>query len=627
MSNMGDDVASATLQVSTRTAETALRATERSIELIARLLRTIIESSRKKSSNTKVKSTDLTDIKPGKVTQRELRKSANLNGDTLNFSENAINADDKKFITSRAKELGIPIAFSQAANKENIYVQIRSSDLPVYKQICTELIQEKIKAHPQELGNFKVKPWEMPHLASEYNKYDLAAQFGQTKSGEYFCLFEKKDEKAILMARGEFVRNCNEINKELSFDKDEQGFYTIKDLRSGREVSFDNVNSRLELSKQIQENFNFNKNKADIACAKFGENYLSEDEKTKFFNDDPQKEFSKIDTNINIDGESIYCKEFTCWRMTPKSDEIPKIIYNDNEGRFVILSPEKMTNRQMSKKIQQNLNIKDAAVTLALVDKANKVNDYYVAQNKENYNLKYEFSKNDFDMSNPETVSNMLRTDDDGNTFTKSLPIDRIENSIERTDKENFTVTSIAISSESDMKGKTIQNTDTQTLILSFSDKKNCISKLADVYKKQGMTGYAAVQMAKDVYKKAEMQNPEKVISIEEVKADSIILSRNDKIEEIFTQDKNKAASEISDKFEIDKMQSELLLEKSEEFRNPENTIDVQTENEKVDTNINFSEKGNNLSEISLDKALDNKPDIELPDALELPKPSIGGRK
>ena len=81
--------------------------------------------------------------------------------------------------------------------------------------------------------------------------HDLPAVFIATKSGDQYCLHDVKHRDAVRIVREEYVAKCKEIEKQFSFDKDENGFYTLKDLHSGREVSFDQISDKATVSQQI----------------------------------------------------------------------------------------------------------------------------------------------------------------------------------------------------------------------------------------------------------------------------------------------------------------------------------------------------------------------------------------
>ena len=570
--SMSDEVAGATLQVSMQAAEKSLEVGQRVIDNVIDNIAQLLQAISAKEKQKVPKFTDLSEIKSGTVSISELLKNARKNGDTLSTSENALTKDDMKQLSKMAKKYGIPIAFTSDKNKENNYANVRTSDLPILQKMCTDLMKDKLAERPQELGNFKVKDWEIPFITSELNNYDLSAQFGVTKDGEKFCLYEKSDEKAIMIARNEFVKKCDELKENMTVTKD-KNFYVIKDKHSGKEISFETVPSREELSEQIQKSFGYDKNKADIACAKFGEENLHGEEKQKFFSKNPQNNFSKVDTNITLQDESIFTKNFTCWRVTPKSDSVPKIVFQDENGKFAVLNPEKMTRAKMTDILQKSLSISDKKTIDALIDKAEKVSDYYTKQNEKNFSFDYKFSKSDFDMTNPEIVSGMLRTDENGNTFTKKLPLDNISNDIERTEKDAFTVQSTVQTVETDKDGKEYVSWDKQKLVLSFSDKKNALNQLTELYKKQGIPEDVAKQISKEVFAKAESQSAEKVLQIEEIRSETlsdktetkVVVKSGNKSEEVEISDPEKAVSEISEKFEVPPETAETVIEKVQE--------------------------------------------------------------
>lgn len=563
--NMGDNVASATLQVSGKVVDVGGHLSIKLIDAIAKLFQAMITKAKADRAEKKVKSRDLTDLKPGTVSIKQLKKNAQRTGDQIVFSQQGLTKADKSYISAKAGQYGIPVAFTQNDGKDNIFAQVRKSDLPVFQQICTDMMKDKLAERPQSLGNFKINEWEMPFITNELNNYDLSASFGMTRDGERFCLYEKADEKAILIARGEFRRKCAEVEGDLSFTKSEDGFYTLKSANSGEEISFDELPAHDELADQIQQKFGYDDNKSQIACGKFSEEMLNAEEKTRFFSEDPQREFSNISGFISVDGEDVRCKEFTCWRITPKMDEIPRIVFRDTDGNFAVLEPEKLSAKQMQDTLRESLNIEDTATLNALTDKAQKVSDHYISE--QNAVLDADFQKSSFDMTNPTVVEGMRRTDDDGHTYTKSQPVDSVHNEINRTDKDSFTVKSSVNSTELDESGTECCSTDTRELVLSFSDKKNAIAELKEMYKDQGIPDHAAIAMAKDVFARAKAQPPEKVVLLEEVRAETIKVSFGGQDAQIPIADRNKATADICDKFGVSKEVSEQILSRAEQHK------------------------------------------------------------
>lgn len=522
--NMSDDLASAAIQVTTQATQAGTQAIEKAADIIAKLFQFLEAMTKEKAvqkNTNKVKSTDLSDIKFGEVKYEDLKKNAIKLGDTISTSKNGFTKEDIALIKKKAKDYKIPVSFTNTKGKDNIYANVRSQDLQMFRNLCTDMMREKLVTKPQNLSNFKCNEWEIPFITNELNKYDLSATFGKTKSGEHFCLFDKESEKAVLIARAEFARNCNDINNDINFDRGEDGNYTLKDNRTGKEITFDTTSMSQKLLKDnIISELGYEENKSEILCAKFGEEMLNGEDKKKFFDESPTNEFSKIESNVQLDGESILSKNYNCWRLTPKSDKIAQIVFQDDNGNYAVLNPNKMSKRKMEGILSARLGIIDNETLSALINKAEKVNDYYIKQDSENFTQSKSFSKSDFDMSNPDIVSNMKRTDENGVTYTKFVPVSEINTDIERKDKMTFAVASTAISVEMNTNGGEFKSNDTQELVLSFSNKKNAIAELKEMYKKQGVPDNVANQMAKDVFHKAEAQSAEKIIQIEEILSD-----------------------------------------------------------------------------------------------------------
>lgn len=619
--NMSDDLTSATVQLSTQVGEAGMHAVEKTIDLIGKMLQALQNTY---EARKKVKATDLTDIQSGEVSSKKLQKYAKKNGISLTSSENAFTKDDMNILKSKAKKFGIPIAFVNEKGKDNVYVQLRTSDLPLFKNMCTELMKEKLAAMPQELGNFKVNQWEIPFITNELNKHDLAAQFGVTKDGQHMCIYNKSDEKAIMIARQEFVRKCDEINKTLSFDKDEEGNYTIKELHSGKEISFDESMSQSELYENIKKQFGFDDNKAQIACAKFGEDMLPEEAKEKFFSKSVINEFSKVETNVTLEGENILTKPYSCFRLTPKTDDVPRLVYQNSNGDFAVLNPEKMTHSEMTEILQKQLHVEDAETVDALIDKAEKVTDYYTNQNSENLSSQREFEKSDFDMTDPDVVDNMRRVNENGDTLTKKLPIDSISNQIERNNKDEFSVTSTAKFSETDKNGSVFSSSTTQTLVLSFSDKKNAAKQLADMYRKQGVPDHIAKDMAKDVIKKASAQSAEKVLQIEKIKANTTTIICNGNPVEVDTTDREKAIEEIGKAFGVSDDAAANILEKAEEQKQASMEEIVEEDSgKKNEVSDNAEDEIDHSDPIDKDIRYEKTDSMEKPESLKPDAPEI----
>ena len=594
---MSDEITSATLQMTGKAVEVASLAVQKNIEIIAMLLKELAQAAerhrqrqneKKTSKNQNVTSNDLTDIKPGAVSMKELMKSAKANKDTISFSEQGITKDDMKYLSKKANEYQIPIAFTGDKGKDNVYANVRSSDLPAFQHICTEMMKDKLAERPQQMGNFKVQDWEMPFITHELNKHDLAASFGKTKDENCICLFEKKDEKAILIARDEFVRKCKDIEKELQIGKDDKGFYSIENRLTGQKITFDQVPSKEELADMMQNRFGYDENKAAMASAKFGEETLTGADKMKYFSKDPQNAFSKIHANVELKGESIYAKDYSCWYLKTKADKMPKVVYQDKNGNFAVLQPEKMTKRKMAVILDQHLGLKDKAVASALIEKAEKVSDFYESNVTENLNHSLEFNESDI---SPEKARTFV---DEKHAVHQIIP-QKADTAIERNGQDSFTVKSTVTGMDHiytmDGKHEDKPLSDAKELKLSFSDKRAALQELSAMYKEQGLPDDAAEQMAKDVFEKAENQSSEKTLHIEEVREETkggnkettVKITSGEQTEEIDISDHDKAIDEISEKFNVDTETAAQTIERAEEAASEE----IPEENENMPSEIN----------------------------------------
>ncbi len=174
---------------------------------------------------------------------------------------------------------------------------------------------------------------------------------------------------------------------------------------------------------------------------------------------------------------------------------------------------------------------------------------------------------------------------DDSERVHTTIP-QTVSSFVERQDKEHFSVVSTVEGKETihEMGGKSEEKpvSDRQELVLSFSDKKNALNQLVEMYKKQGIPEDIAKQMSKEIFAKAESQSPKKVLQIEEIRAEShsgktetkVVVKSGNQSEEIEISDPEKAISEISEKFEIPEETAIIVVEKAQE--NIENSADEE---------------------------------------------------
>ncbi len=579
---MSEDVTAVSMQVSEKAAEAALSAFKSVLDSVGRLFRELLgmEHDRararaqikaakgaqapEKTKPPNVSATNLTGIKPGEVSLKDLAENARNTGEALSVAQNGFSQEDRKAIARTAKKYGIPVAFSNTKGKNNLYANVRSGDLPIFKQICTECIKEKIAVQPETLSNFKVQPWEVPHLTAMLKAHDLPAVFVETKAGDQYCLHDVKHQDAVRIVREEFVAKCKEIEKQFSFDKDENGFYTLKDMHSGREVSFDEIPDKATVSAQIQSQFGYDPVKADLAAAKFGEEALKGKQKVRYFSNSAQNEFYRIEGNVTLEGESLHAKPFGCWYVQPKKDEKPRVVFRDQSGKYAVLEPQNMTRAKMRSLLTEQLGITDRRTLDALTDKADRVTDFYARQDTILLTAEKTFQMEDFE---PDKIIEHKYTGASGMEYTtKQKPLDSVENRIQRTGKDSFTLNTVFRSTEITDKGESIPHEQTEKLDFTLSDKKRTLHFLSAMYMDAGMNEADAKSMAKEVYSKAEAQSPETVLRIEEVRQNSMTIAYGKASVVLSTADRQEAAEKIAG-LGVSAQAAETLVEKAQEIR------------------------------------------------------------
>lgn len=549
-----DEVTSATISVAAKSADIAIK----SVDLIFKLLQALARTSetklrleeakeaRKARKQATVTSKDITkaiSLKGGEVDLKNLLKNAKYNHDTVIPISDGLTDSDKKFINTQAKKFDVAIAFDK---KDGLfYPIIKGQDKEVYKHICTDLIKNKLANNAtKEYTNIALQDWEVPFTSELLNKYNISAQFGQTAEGHHFCLYQTADDAIVKLARNEFKRMHDEV-KAIDISENED-FFIVQD-KNGHSVKF--VKTDLpdsdNVTESIQKEFNFDETKSKLLSARFGENYLSGEEKEKFFSNDIKSKFSSIKTDCVLEGESVLVKPFDCLRVKPKTDDIPKIVFTDEKQNFVVLHPERMNNKTMSSLIEKELGIKDDRIKNALVDKARAVSSYYDnLENNRNYS--YDILKSE----------------------SKTSPY-KVENNIERNDKDTFTVSSSFHSYDDKNNIST-----SKPLTLSFSNKTEAISELKSLYMKQGIDEYSASHMAKECVKRAESQSADSIVQLESVKAEKffgsdissiksadIELAMGDKKKIVSLSDEAKAKKDIMESFGVDEETAEATLE------------------------------------------------------------------
>ena len=186
------------------------------------------------------------------------------------------------------------------------------------------------------------------------------------------ALYEAKDAKAIEIARSEFVRKVKEVDKNLEFSKDKDGFYIIRDKATGKDYPFDNTPDRKFVSLALQKHFGYDENKANIAAQKFGNEMLTGDVKQQYFSDNPLNDFSYV-SQVTWDKEDVLVKAYECYYITPKADGISRVVYQKDDGSIAVLNPPRQTKAKMRSILEKELGVTDTKEQDALIAKAEHV--------------------------------------------------------------------------------------------------------------------------------------------------------------------------------------------------------------------------------------------------------------
>ncbi len=534
----GDDLGMAVVQMSTTVAQSSIQTVTNLIAEIIKMIQAAnehkirsqemelrageqklkTEEMKLRNEEIKLKSgIDLSPLKAGEVKMKDLMDSARKNADTVSMSEHGISEADALKLTEKAKEYGIPVAFTR--NEDSMKAHVRGRDLPVFKQMFTEMMQDKIKNNAQSLGNFKIQKWEIPYLTSELSNYNLNAQFGSTKSGQYFCMFDKEDEKAILLARGSFLQKYREVRDEFKCTKDEEGFCTLSDSKTGKKITFDNPQqlSCRDISLSLQNEFGYDKNKADLAAAKFGEEMLEGKFKKDYF-ENPANAAKAISTNIEFIDDDIYVQQYTCCRIVPKYNATQCIVFMDQEGRYATLDPD-MTHSQMADALKSQLGLSDKKEINSLIEKAEKTMLYYDKEEQQKYNSDYKFYKEDFDMTDINTVSGMKR-EMDGHVYTRSLPLDELGIEIDRYG-DAFGITTSAVHLEKNENDEITRSVEKRSMECYLSDKKKSVSEIETMLINIGVPPQDAGRIAYETFGKAESQERARITAVEGVRTET----------------------------------------------------------------------------------------------------------
>ena len=552
---MSEDVASAAVSMAGKTVSGSVDMTAKVLDALLRLLREMNEvatkraerkdakKQRKQQSKGVVQKDLMQSLKmKGRVSIPDLRKHAFLNGEQIVYSDQGLSKDDVSIISKNAKAMGIPVAFSRAADKTTYYPCVSSADSQAFKVMLQGMIANKLNADRQKPENERefcqraVAKWELPFISQECQRLDIQGSFAPhpTERNQVIFIYRKMDEEPALSILDQIDHSCKEL-KDVRISADSEGFVTVKDEQTGRTYSFDVSNTSEEVMlNELQDQLGFDSMKARLTAVKFESECLTPEQIEDFKQDDPHNAFYAF-------GE-LYIPEPETGRESPvtepykmgyyvcKYDNKPAFSISDPQGQTVLFTADKISYKEVQKKLTQDLGIKDKALLVALTDKVVQCSRSLA---KENMKTEVSFSRSDFNMSDPQVASGMRRTAPDGKVFVKKQPLDSLSLQIARTGKNSFSVTSTAQSIEFDEAGNENTAYNTRELDLPLHDSQKAYEGVKKALVSQGVPLETAKNIAKETVTKAQSQPEKETVYIEQMTTTSVVCFTNTRKAEI----------------------------------------------------------------------------------------------
>ena len=224
-----------------------------------------------------------------------------------------------------------------------------------------------------------------------------------------------------------------------------------------------------------------------------------------------------------------------------------------------------MSRKQMRAALSEQLGITDANTLRALTDKADRVAEHYAREAHKQTKVDRAFQVQDWDAAEQKPA--LTRKDADGSTYTKVKPLDAVTNRVKRHGLDAFTVDTTFYSTEQNEGGQSFQREQREKLDFSLSDKKKTLHILSSMYEDAGMMPAHAQQMARDVFRSAQSQSPETVLTIEQLKKDLLTVSDGQKTAEISAEGGKSASEQIAAQFDVPPETADAVAEKAGEMR------------------------------------------------------------
>lgn len=363
---IGDDLAGQSVSMAQKGAEIALE--------IARLLKSMYDTHRDRIREQQYHNGDISwdgaKIGSGEVKLSKLEKSGNISMQTN------ISSVDMKAISDKAKEYGIPVAFTGKNGNNSVTVAFRENDKALFQGVMQDVMQDKLAQKPNDYPTFTIKPSEAETLSEMLKAHDIPADFVTTSKGDIQCMYEVKNAAAVKIIKDDFKELHTDIAKNFNIEAKPDG-YILTDNSLGKSVTLTSMPTKEQFMKVLrsQKQFGYSEFQAMEAAKKF-ESTLS-GERLKYFRTDTRQaaQLNHFERNITSPDDSLLVKPYTFTRASFISDNVNRFLISDGE-KAAALIPDKMSRAEMEDVIKFKLGVTDDETVKAIVDKTEKINAY-----------------------------------------------------------------------------------------------------------------------------------------------------------------------------------------------------------------------------------------------------------
>ena len=613
---MSEDVAGATLSMASQGVSIAGSVTTKTLDAIIRLLQLLNRATEQRrqahenpAAEPEIARRDrLQELRMrGEVPLRDLRDYASRSQQHLVYSDQGLTREDVAAISHKARQVGLPVAFSRPADRRTYYPAVLESDLPLFKQIVQGRIAEKLNADRQkaagdrEFRQIAVKKWEIPIIAKECQRRDIQASFAPhpTERNLAVVIYPKADEAAVKEMTDAIDRKCQEL-EDVKIEQSQDGFCMITDENSGRVYSFEADNTCEEvLSNELQDKMGFDAMKADLAAAKYEAQCLTPEDVPRFKEGEPQNAFyafQEITIRDKATGrENPLTEPYRMNFYQCKYENKPVFSISSPDGKVFILPADQISRRNIAHALQRDFGIQDRRLLHALTVKFEQCSRGTL---KDNLHSDRAFSRGDFDLSTPQAASGMRRTAADGTVLVKKQPIDSVSLRIERTGRNSFSVTSTATATEYDPRGAESTAVKTMELQLTLRHPRQAYDRIRETLVSQGVPAAQAKELAKDAVSKAHSQPEERIVFVDKATPETVTCFTSGKEADIPIRDGKADPETIKDTFGVSDEAAEQAAENIENDMINLDDLDGLEESEGMETADKFSDFAENGHEM-----------------------------